>query len=58
MYKITRLEGGVHDDITSQTFPTYDDAYDLLAKIHKDVCYSDADYEERPYCEIIETKIS
>ncbi len=44
------------DDITSQIFDTYEDAYDLLEEIYGDMCCSDADYEDRPYYEIIEIK--
>ena len=44
------------DDITSQSFDNYDDAYALLEEIYGDMCCSDADYEERPYYEIVERK--
>ena len=33
-----------------------DEAYDLLEEIYGDMCCSDADYEDRPYYEIIEEK--
>ena len=54
-YRITR-DDGEEDDITSQGFDNYDDAYDLLEEIYSDMCCSDADYEDRPYYEIIEVK--
>ena len=54
-YRITRHDGE-EDDITSQGFDDYDDAYDLLEEIYGDMCCSDADYEDRPYYEIIESK--
>ena len=54
-YKIQRLDGEA-DDITTQSFESYDEAYDLLANIYEDICCSDADYNDRPYYEIIEIK--
>ena len=54
-YCITR-DDGEEDDITFQSFDNYDDAYDLLEEIYGDMCCSDADYEDRPYYEIIEVK--
>ena len=54
-YKIQRLYGET-DDITTQSFKSYDEAYDLLANIYEDICCSDADYDDRPYYEIIEVK--
>ena len=54
-YLIIR-DDGVEDDITSQSFDNYDDAYELLEKIYGDMCCSDADYEDRPYYEIVEMK--
>ena len=42
------------DNITNQEFNSYDEAYNLLEKIYSDVCCSDADYEDRPYYEIVE----
>ena len=44
------------DCTTSQSFDNYNDAYDLLDEIYADLCCSDADYEDRPYYEIIEPK--
>ena len=55
-YRIARHDGE-EDDITSQDFDNYDDAYDLLEEIYGDMCCSDADYEERPYYEVIEMKV-
>ena len=53
IYKIVR-DDKVIDNITEQLFNSYDEAYDLLEEIYSDVCCSDADYEDRPYYEIIE----
>ena len=52
-YTIKRLDGE-NDDITTQEFKSYDDAYDLLSSIYEDICCSDADYDDRPYYEIIQ----
>ena len=52
-YKIIRHDKE-SDDITEQSFKSFDKAYDLLEKIYSDVCCSDADYGDRPYYEIIE----
>ena len=41
IYKIVRIDGK-EDDVTSQTFSNYADAYDLLDKIYGDICCSDA----------------
>ena len=54
-YRITRHDGE-EDEITFQIFDNYDDAYDLLEEICGDMCCSDADYEDRPYYEIVELK--
>ena len=54
-YQIKRFDGE-NDCVTSQSFESYDDAYDLLANIYEDLCCSDADYNDRPYYEIIEIK--
>ena len=54
-YRITKQDGE-GDDITSQDFDNYDDAYDLLEEVYGDMCCSDADYEDRPYYEIVERK--
>ena len=54
-YKIQRLDGEA-DEITTQSFQSYDEAYDLLANIYEDICCSDADYDDHSYYEIIEIK--
>ena len=54
-YQIKRIDGE-SDEITSQSFQNFDEAYDILEKIYKDLCCSDADYDDRPYYEIIEIK--
>ena len=51
-YQIKRIDGG-NDDITSKSFQSYDEAYDLLAEIYEDLCCSDADYEDRHDYEIV-----
>ena len=50
-YQITRIDGTT-DEITNQSFQSYDEAYDVLAYIYKELCCSDADYDDRPYYEI------
>ena len=52
-YRIVRLDGK-EDDITSQIFSNYTDAYDLLEEIYGDICCSDADYEDITYYDIVE----
>tara|TARA_B100000579_G_scaffold138369_1_gene112398 strand:- start:373 stop:555 length:183 start_codon:yes stop_codon:yes gene_type:complete len=52
-FQIKRADGE-SDDITTQSFESYNEAYDLLASIYQDICCSDADYDDRPYYEIIE----
>ena len=52
IFKIIR-EDKESDDITQQSFDSYDDAYDVLEGIYSDLCCSDADYGDRPYYEII-----
>ncbi len=54
-YTIIRNDGE-EDDITSQSFETYDDAYEILEEVYGDICCSDADYQDRPYYEIIDLK--
>tara|TARA_Y100001968_G_scaffold285763_1_gene285972 strand:+ start:388 stop:561 length:174 start_codon:yes stop_codon:yes gene_type:complete len=44
------------DDITLQSYDSYDEAYDVLEAIYSDVCCSDADYGDRPYYEIMEVE--
>ena len=53
-YKIVRIDKK-EDEITSQTFSNYADAYDLLDKIYGEICCSDADYEDIVYYNIVET---
>ena len=52
IYKIIRLDEEF-DDITQQSFDSYNEAYDVLEEIYSDVCCSDADYGYSPYYEII-----
>ena len=47
IYKIKRIDGEI-DEITTQSFQSYDEAYDLLANIYEDICCSNADYDDRP----------
>jgi len=54
-YKIVRIDGK-EDDVTSQTFSNFADAYDLLDKIYGDICCSDADYGDIIYYDIVEDK--
>ncbi len=54
-YRINRHDGE-KDKITNQEFENYDDAYQFLEEIYGDICCSDADYEDRPYYEIVENK--
>ena len=53
IYKIVRIDGK-KDDVTSQTFSNYEDAYDLLEEIYGDICCSDADYGDIIYYDIVE----
>ena len=53
VYKIIRIDGK-EDEITSQCFQKYKDAYDLLERLHGHLCCSDADYEEITYYDIVE----
>ena len=52
IYKIVRIDGK-EDDVTSQTFSNYADAYDLLDNIFGDICCSDAD-QDINYYDIVE----
>ena len=54
-YKIVRIDGK-EDDVTSQTFSNFADAYDLLDEIYGDICCSDADYGDINYYDIVEDK--
>ena len=53
IYKIVSIDGK-EDDVTSQTFSNYSDAYDLLNRIYGDTCCSDADYGDNNYYDIVE----
>ena len=53
IYKIVRIDGK-EDEVTSQIFSNYADAYDLLEKKYGDICCSDVDYENIIYYDIIE----
>ena len=55
IFKLIRHDNAV-DDLTNQSFDSYDGAYDVLEEIYADICCSDADYGDRPYYEIIEVK--
>ena len=54
-YQIKRIDGEINE-ITTQSFQNYDTALDILANIYEDLCYFYADYNDRPYYEIIEIK--
>jgi len=56
-YHIIRHDGE-NDYITSMIFDTYDNAYDYLEGVYGDICCSDADYEDRPYYEILKLEKS
>jgi len=51
-YKVKRVDSET-DDIKTQLFQRYDMAYNLLANIHGNLCYSNAGYNDRPYYKII-----
>ena len=55
IYKIVRIDGK-EDDVTSQTFSNYADAYDLLDKIYGEICCSDTDYGDIIYYDIVENR--
>jgi len=52
IYKIIRHDKE-SDDITQQSFNSYDEAYDLLEEIYSDVCCSDADYGDVPIMKLL-----
>ena len=54
-YRLTR-NGGEEDENTSQSFYNFDDAYNFLKRGYREICCSNADYEDRPYYEIINSK--
>jgi len=55
-YKIIRIDGKV-DELTTQSFDKYSDAYDLLEELHGDLCCSDADYGDRTYYDIVKNNL-
>ena len=55
IYKLIRHDNEV-DDLTNESFDSYEEAYDVLEEVYADICCSDADYGDRPYYEIIEVK--
>ena len=55
LYKLIRFDGK-EDSVTVKRFKNYDDAYNFLVKIYGDVFCSDFDYEDRPYCDIVQIK--
>ena len=52
-FKIIRIDGK-DDELTSQSFDKYSEAYDLLEKLYGDLCCSDADYGDMIYYDIVE----
>ena len=54
-YQIKRIDGEI-DKITTQSFQNYDETYNMLANIYEYLYCSDANYNDRPYYEIIEIK--
>ena len=55
-YRIVRIDGR-EDEVTTQTFSNFSDAYDLLDKLYGDTCCSDADYDDITYYDIVEDQI-
>ena len=55
-YKIIRLDGK-DDKLTTQSFDKYSDAYDLLEELYGDLCWSDADYGDITYYDIVEDNL-
>jgi len=55
-YRIARQDWKEDEIRSLKIFVTYDEDYVLLERIYGDMCCSDADYEDRPYYEIVETK--
>ena len=55
-YKIIRIDGE-DDELTSQSFENYSEAYDLLEKLYGDSCCSDADYGDITYYDIVENNL-
>ena len=55
-YKIIRIDGK-DDELTTQNFDDYSDAYDLLEKLYGDLCCSDADYGDIACYDIVENNL-
>ena len=55
-YKIIRIDGK-DDELTSQSFDNYLDAYYLLEELYGDLCCSDADYGDITYYDIVENNL-
>ena len=56
-YKIIRIDGK-EDELTSQNFDNYSDAYNLLEELYGDSCCSDADYGNITYYDIVENNLN
>tara|TARA_B100001250_G_C19236053_1_gene544432 strand:- start:94 stop:276 length:183 start_codon:yes stop_codon:yes gene_type:complete len=56
-YEVKRL-ARESDDITNQSFQSYNEAYNLLTNIYEDIYCSDADYDDKSYYEIIEINVT
>ena len=54
-YKIVRIDGK-NDNLTTQRFDNYSDAYDLLEELYGDVCCSD--YGDITYYDIVENNLT
>ena len=54
--KIIRIDGK-DDNLTSQSFDNYSDAYDLLEEIYGALCCADADYGNITYYDIVENNL-
>ena len=55
-YKIIRIDGK-DDELTTQNFENYSDAYDLLDELYGDLCCSDADYGYITYYDNVESNL-
>ena len=55
-YKIIRIDGK-DDQLTTQSFDKYSDAYDLLEDLNGDLCCSDADCGDITYYDIVEKNL-
>ena len=56
-HKIIRLDGK-DDSVTSKTFDNYDDAYIFLEELFKDICCSDADFDDNPGYDIVPLELN